>query len=205
MFIIVGLGNPGREYEKSRHNAGFMVLDALASEWGIRQCRRAHKALVAEYFHPDAGKIILAKPQTFMNLSGRSVRELAEYYKCPHDRLLLIYDDADLPLGDIRIRERGSAGTHNGMRSVIYELQYDDFPRIRVGIGKAKTGQDMVSHVLGSLPESELEPFMNAVEQARQAAELIALGKLGEAQARFNKKHSGRAQNGEDCGAAEET
>lgn len=195
MFIIVGLGNPGREYKLSRHNAGFMVIDSLADAWGLRRGRRAHKALIAEHFHEEAGKVILVKPQTYMNLSGRSVREITEYYKCPHDRLLVICDDVDLPVGDIRIRERGSAGTHNGMRSIIYELQYDDFPRIRVGIGKAK--EDIVNHVLGKLPDEELEPFKLAVEQAKQAAELIALGKLNEAQAKFNKKHSGKAQTTE--------
>ena len=177
MFIIVGLGNPGREYAGTRHNAGYMALDILAD----------FQAVFGEGFAAGQ-KVALVKPLTFMNESGRAVRDIMNWYKCQHDQLLLIYDDIDIPLGDIRIRAGGSAGTHNGMRSVIYQLQYDDFPRVRVGIGQAQGQRGLVAHVLGAPQGEELEALRHGLAQAADAAELILNGQLLQAQAQFNKR-----------------
>ena len=134
MKIIAGLGNPGREYESTKHNVGFMTLDLLADKLGISISKEKFKALIGEG-RIGTEKIILVKPQTYMNLSGESIREVVGFYKIDIEDLIVIYDDIDIPAGTLRIRSKGSAGTHNGMRSVVYQLQEDGFPRIRVGIG----------------------------------------------------------------------
>lgn len=187
MFIIVGLGNPGREYADTRHNAGYMVLDILAARFGIDIKRHNFQSVFGEGF-VEGQKVALVKPLTFMNESGRAVRDIMNWYKCQHDQLLVIYDDIDIPLGDIRIRAGGSAGTHNGMRSVIYQLQYDDFPRVRVGIGQAQGQRGLVAHVLGAPQGEELEALRHGLAQAADGAEMILKGQLLEAQAQFNKR-----------------
>ena len=187
MYLIVGLGNPGREYEHSRHNVGFMTVDLLADRLGVLINRSAHRALVAET-RLNGQRIVLAKPQTYMNLSGMSVVDLMNWYKCQHSELVLVYDDIDLPVGSLRIREKGSAGTHNGMRSVIQQLGYDDFPRVRIGVGKAKVGWDLASHVLASPDEEERELLVSAMEKGADALEMIAADQLKEAQARFHER-----------------
>lgn len=187
MFIIVGLGNPGREYADTRHNAGYMVLDILAARFGIDIKRHNFQAVFGEGF-VEGQKVALVKPLTFMNESGRAVRDIMNWYKCQHDQLLVIYDDIDIPLGDIRIRAGGSAGTHNGMRSVIYQLQYDDFPRVRVGIGQAQGQRGLVAHVLGAPQGEELEALRHGLAQAADGAEMILKGQFLQAQAQFNKR-----------------
>ena len=187
MFIIVGLGNPGREYAGTRHNAGFMVLDILAERFDIEIKRHNFHAVFGEGF-VDGQKVVLVKPETFMNESGRAVREIFAWYKCSPEQLLIIYDDIDIPLGDIRIRGGGSAGTHNGMRSVIYQLCFDSFPRIRVGIGQAQGQRGLIAHVLGAPQGEEKSLFDQGLSQAADGAELIVQGKLLDAQSRFNKR-----------------
>lgn len=147
MYVIVGLGNPGKKYENTRHNMGFIAVDLLAKEYGIKVDKIKHKALVGEGRIADQ-KVLLVKPQTYMNLSGESVREVLSYYKVDIENLIVIYDDLDIPTGTIRIRKFGSAGTHNGMRSVVYQIQSDRFPRIRVGIGSEKHS-DLIDFVTG--------------------------------------------------------
>jgi PTH1 family peptidyl-tRNA hydrolase len=137
MYIIVGLGNPGKKYENTKHNIGFITLDLLAERNDIKINKIKHKALVGEGFISGL-KVLLVKPQTFMNLSGNSVREVMEYYKEDIEKLIVVYDDVDIPMGRLRIRKKGSAGTHNGMKSIIYDLQDDGFPRVRIGIGKER-------------------------------------------------------------------
>lgn len=185
MFIIVGLGNPGREYVNTRHNAGYMALDILADRAGIDICRHNFRSVYGEG-RIGSEKVVLAKPETFMNNSGFAVRDLMNWYKADPDHLLLIYDDADIPVGTLRLREKGSAGSHNGMKSVIYQLGFDDFPRIRIGIGCAAHG--MIGHVLGPFSEEEAPLVKQALSDAASAAELITAGKMQEAQARFNRK-----------------
>jgi len=144
--LVIGLGNPGRKYAGNRHNVGFQCLDRLAAAWGLSFSRRKHKALLAE--GEIAGlKVILAKPQTFMNLSGQAVERLAHFYRLPPENILVIYDDLDLPLGKIRLRPKGGSGGHKGMKSIIEHLGTQNFPRLRVGIGRPTHG-DPVDYVL---------------------------------------------------------
>ena len=187
MYIIVGLGNPGREYQNTRHNVGSMTLDILADRMNIEIKRHNFRAVFGEGCLGGT-KVVLAKPETYMNLSGWSVMELCNWYKPEHDQLIVIYDDIDIPLGTIRIRGNGSAGTHNGMRNIVYQLGYDDFPRIRVGIGRADGERTLVSHVLGSPEGEERDMLIRAMNDAADAAELMIKGEMKEAQARFNKK-----------------
>ena len=187
MFVIVGLGNPGREYAATRHNAGYMTLDILADRFNIDIARHNFRSVYGEG-RIGTEKVVLAKPETFMNNSGFAVRDLVSWYKVPHDHLIVVYDDADIPVGTLRLREKGSAGTHNGMKSIVYQLGYDDFPRVRVGIGGAEHG--MIGHVLGPFSDEEKPLVKQALTDAATALELIVKGDIKEAQARFN--HKGR-------------
>ncbi len=153
MYVVVGLGNPGKKYERTRHNVGFEVLDELAARSGVFIERRKCKALVGE--GAIAGeRVALCKPQTFMNLSGESVAQLISWYKPDRDKLIVLFDDVDLPVGKVRFRDSGSAGTHNGMRDIIARIGFSDFPRIRVGIGRPPKGWDLKDFVL-TVPRSE--------------------------------------------------
>ena len=154
MWMIVGLGNPGREYVRTRHNVGFDVIDVLSEKLNIQVNRSLMHGLVGDGFF-GGEKVMLVKPQTFMNLSGQCVSELVSFYKVPMDRLLLIYDDIDLPLGKLRLRLSGSAGTHNGMRSVIGLLGRQDFPRLRVGVGSRPEGWELADWVLSHYATEE--------------------------------------------------
>lgn len=185
MYLIVGLGNPGREYANTRHNAGYMALDILAERFGIDIRRHNFRSVFGEG-RIGSEKVVLAKPETFMNNSGFAVRDLLNWYKVGHDHLIVVYDDADIPVGTLRMREKGSAGTHNGMKSIVYQLGFDDFPRVRVGIGGAEHG--MIGHVLGAFSDEEQPAVKAALEDAATAVELIVKGRMQEAQARFNHK-----------------
>lgn len=171
MDVIAGLGNPGRRYENTRHNMGFQVIDRLAARHGIPVNKIKHKSLVGEGFIAGR-KVLLVKPQTYMNLSGEAVREILDYYKTDPARLLVIYDDIDLPPGKIRVRAGGSAGTHNGMRSVLYQIRTDRFPRIRVGIGRDPR-MDLADFVTGNVGKEEWETVEAALDRAAEAAEMI--------------------------------
>ena len=171
MHIIVGLGNPGRKYENTRHNLGFITVDRLAEEHGITFRKSRHKALIGEG-NISGQKVMLVKPQTFMNLSGEAVRAVMDYYKEPVENLLVIYDDVDIPVGTVRMRKKGGAGTHNGMRSVVSLLGEDEFARIRIGIG-TEDGRDLVGHVLGGFTPEEVEPLREAVLTAVSAVECM--------------------------------
>lgn len=187
MFVVIGLGNPGREYQNTRHNIGFMTLDILAGRYNIDICRHNYRSVFGEG-RIGAERVVLAKPETFMNNSGWAVRDLVNWYKCENANLIVVYDDMDIPIGTLRIREGGSAGTHNGMRSIIYQLGFDDFPRVRVGIGHPEGARNPVSHVLGAPDAEERELLLGAMNNAADAVELILRGELHEAQARFNKR-----------------
>ena len=168
-FVIVGLGNPGAEYEKTRHNMGFRAIDALASDENIEVRRAKFHALIGQ--GRIAGhKVILVKPQTYMNRSGIAVRETAMYYNVPSCNVIVIYDDIDLPLTAIRIRKSGGAGTHNGMKSIVEQLGVKDFPRIRIGVGSQDSGEDLVDRVIGKVPKSEQELLDKTAEAAAKAA-----------------------------------
>lgn len=169
MYIIVGLGNPGKKYENTRHNIGFITLDHIAEKNNIKINKIKHKALLGEGTICNE-KVLLVKPQTFMNLSGNSIKEIVDYYKESLDKLIVIYDDIDVEVGKIRIRKKGSAGTHNGMRSIIYNLVSDDFPRIRIGIGK-DPARELSNYVLDSFHKEEINAMRKAVEAAAAAVE----------------------------------
>ena len=154
MWMIVGLGNPGREYARTRHNVGFDVIDVLSETLHIPVNRLTMHGQVGEGF-VGGEKVMLVKPQTYMNLSGQCVSEMVSFYKVPMERLLVIYDDIDLPLGKLRLRLSGSAGTHNGMRSVIGLLGRQDFPRLRVGVGSKPEGWELADWVLSHYATEE--------------------------------------------------
>jgi PTH1 family peptidyl-tRNA hydrolase len=184
MYVIVGLGNPGKRYENTKHNIGFIALDLLAEKHGIKINSIKHKALVGEGRIADQ-KVILVKPQTYMNLSGNSVREVAAYYKVDLGNLIVVYDDVDLPMGRLRIRERGSAGTHNGMRSIIYDLQEDGFPRVRIGIGGEIRGR-LADYVIGGFGKGERHRMEESISRAVNALECIITDGIGRAMNEFN-------------------
>lgn len=172
MFVVAGLGNPGTKYANTRHNVGFDTINLLSDKYGIKVSKIKYKALVGDGTIKGE-KVLLAKPQTYMNLSGESLREIMEWYKIPASRLIVIYDDVDLPLGKVRIRPKGSSGSHNGMKSVIYQLQTDEFPRIRIGIDKAPEGWELADYVLSRFNADERIVVNNSIIKAAEAAAAI--------------------------------
>jgi PTH1 family peptidyl-tRNA hydrolase len=184
MKLIVGLGNPGRDYEHTRHNVGFQVAEELARRYGVTLKNHAKwKARAAKI--PDVGDgILLAEPTTFMNLSGWAVRELAAFHKLAPADLLIIYDDADLPLGRLRLRASGSAGGHNGLKSVIQELGTIEIPRLRVGVGRQNG--ELKNHVLGRFDADEKPQIDEAVKRAADAAEMFAKESILAAMNKYN-------------------
>jgi PTH1 family peptidyl-tRNA hydrolase len=187
MHIIVGLGNPGKRYEHTKHNIGFLAVDILAERNGVKLSKLKFKALVGE--GEIAGrKALLLKPQTYMNLSGESVFAAMDYYKLEPDRLTVIYDDVDIPMGRVRIRPKGSAGTHNGMRSILYHLRRDDFARIRVGIGGERGAADLVSYVISGFRRREVAVMEAAVCRAADAMECILRESIEAAMNQYNAR-----------------
>lgn len=168
MYLIAGLGNPGREYENTRHNVGFMTLDTVAEKLGAKVNKVKFKGLLGEAMH-EKEKILLLKPLTFMNLSGQSLVDALNFYKIPMEHLIVIYDDMDLPVGRLRIRTEGSSGGHRGMDSTIYQLSSDKFSRIRIGIGRPEGQKDTVGHVLGKFYGDEIEKIRATIEAAAEA------------------------------------
>lgn len=188
MYIIVGLGNPTKEYDKTRHNIGFMLIDELADKFDIHITTIQHKALVGKGII-NGQKVILAKPQTYMNLSGESVKELVDYYKIdPESELIIISDDIDLPPGYIRVRPKGSAGGHNGLKNIIALTGTQEFNRVRIGVGKKPPKMDLADYVLGHFKEDEKEPMKNGINEAIDAIEMLLENKLDEAMNKHNKK-----------------
>ena len=187
MYLIVGLGNPGLSYKKTRHNAGFQALDVLAERIGVTVKTKGFSALYGEGRIGDE-RVILAKPQTYMNLSGDAVQSLMHFYKLEPERLIVLYDDIELPLGSLRIRDKGSAGSHNGMRSIISCISSEAFARIRIGVGKDESL--MLRDFVLKRPSKEEQKILDeAFLHAAEAAVLIVSGNIGEAQMKFNKKH----------------
>jgi len=184
-FLIVGLGNPGREYREHRHNIGFMLIDRLAVKLNVRFIRLQLKALVATANYNEC-KIILAKPQTFMNLSGQSVQGLIRFYKLPLTNLLVAHDDLDLPLGTIRIRPDGGSAGQKGMESIIERLGMDEFPRLRLGIGRPPGRMEAPDYVLQDFPAGEMTVISETLNLAVEAALTFVNEGLDAAMNRFN-------------------
>ena len=185
--LVVGLGNPGRTYEQTRHNAGFIALDEIAAKCGARVDRMKFRALVGEATVGGV-RALLMKPQTFMNESGLAVREAADFYKIPPERILVLHDEISFAPGFLRIRRKGSAGGHNGLKSVIAQLGSEDFPRVKIGIGqKPSPDYDLADYVLGKLPPEDLAAVKDAAVRAAAAAELILAGKIDDAMMKYSK------------------
>ncbi|MBP3204280.1 MAG: aminoacyl-tRNA hydrolase [Lachnospiraceae bacterium] len=188
MYIIVGLGNPGTQYAHTRHNAGFDTIDMLAEANRFSVLEAKHKALIGKGFIGDR-KVILAKPVTFMNLSGESVRQLVNYYKVDErDSLIVIYDDISLNPGQIRIRKKGSAGGHNGIKNIIAQLGHDEFIRIKVGVGEKPKGYDLADYVLGHFSKEEQPLMEEGFEKAAEAAVVIMHEGADAAMNKYNAK-----------------
>ena len=188
MYLIAGLGNPGRQYEHTRHNIGFDTVDVLVEEYQVPQsgvrCKGMYgKGMIA------GEKVILLKPLTYMNLSGESVRGIADYFKIdPESQLIVIYDDIDLEPGQLRIRKKGSAGGHNGIKHIIQQLGTQTFVRIKVGVGAKPKGWDLADHVLGRFGSNERKLVEEAQERACKAVEMILANSVDAAMNQFNKK-----------------
>ena len=187
MKCVIGLGNPGKKYEKTRHNIGFLVVDELA--------KRNHIQLSKNKFKCDYDmtmlqqeKVLFVQPQTFMNLSGEGIRPLLDFYKIAVEDIIVIYDDLDLPTGKIRLREKGGHGGHNGIRSLIQHLGTKDFKRIRVGIGRPTTAQPIVDYVLQSFAKSEMDDVNHAIMIAADASEKWIETSFNDAMNQFNQK-----------------
>ena len=188
MFIIVGLGNPTNEYAGTRHNVGFDVIDAIADKYNISVTERKNRAFCGKGLVAGQ-KVILAKPQTFMNLSGESVRGLVDYYKIDEEsQLLVIYDDISLDVGQLRIRKKGSPGGHNGIKNIIQHLGADVFLRIKVGVGEKPKGYDLADYVLGHFSKEEREIMADGYRNAVEAVEMILQDDVEGAMNAFNKK-----------------
>lgn len=184
MYIIVGLGNPGKQYENTRHNMGFLAVDLLAEKYNIEVNKVKFKALVGE--GRIAGqKVLLVKPQTYMNLSGEAVRQAMDFYKIDPEELIVIYDDIDIPTGTFRIRKKGSPGTHNGMRNIFQHIQTNDFPRIRVGIGSGKK-DNLAGYVTGGISKSEQEILADVLKSSADAAACIIEKGIDKAMNEYN-------------------
>ena len=191
MYIIVGLGNPTKEYTHTRHNVGFDTIDVIAEKYGISVSEKKHKALIGKGLI-EGQKVILAKPQTYMNLSGESVRELIDYYKADETQeLIVIYDDISLPLGQLRIRKKGSAGGHNGIKNIILHLGHDTFMRIKVGVGEKPQGYDLAAYVLGHFDKKDQEVMQQAFADATDAVVMMMNDSADAAMNHFNGKKQG--------------
>ncbi len=186
MYIIVGLGNPGRDYENTRHNVGFFCIETLAKENNIDVIECKHKALIGKGYI-NGNKVILVKPQTFMNLSGESVRNIIDYYKVDEKmNLIVIYDDVSLAVGQLRIRKKGSAGGHNGIKNIIAHLGHDIFMRIKVGVGEKPQGYDLADYVLGHFCEQDRKVIADSARDICEAVNLMIEDKIDAAMNKFN-------------------
>ncbi|GAA0726062.1 aminoacyl-tRNA hydrolase [Clostridium malenominatum] len=183
MFLIVGLGNPGKEYANTRHNVGFDAVDLIANRYNVDINRLKFRGMYGEG-NIGGNKVILLKPTTFMNLSGESVREVVNFYKIKNENIIVLYDDVDLEVGRIRIRAKGSSGGHNGIKSIIYHLGTEDFPRIKIGVGKAE--RDMVNHVLGRFSKEDREIVDKCIKVCTDATETIIKDNAESAMNKYN-------------------
>ena len=187
MYIIVGLGNPTKEYDKTRHNVGFSVIDVLADRIGIDVSEKKHRALCGKGML-EGQKVILAKPQTFMNLSGESVRAMVDFYKVSPDEVIIVYDDISLEPGQLRIRTKGSAGGHNGIKNIIAHLGTQEFPRIKVGVGEKPKYMDLADYVLSRFSKGEQELLDDAFREAADAVAMMISEGMDAAMNHFNAK-----------------
>jgi PTH1 family peptidyl-tRNA hydrolase len=187
MYIIIGLGNPTREYQATRHNIGFDVITKIADDYNISLDMKKHKAICGKGMIAGE-KVILAQPQTYMNLSGESVRELVDFYKVTPEEIIVIYDDISLDVGQLRLRSKGSAGGHNGIKSIIQHLGTQEFPRIKVGVGDKPAGWDLADYVLSRFPEEEQPVIRESLKKSSEAVKAIITGGMEAAMNLYNRK-----------------
>lgn len=187
MYIIVGLGNPGKKYEHTRHNAGFEVIDILADRMGINVEESKHKGLLGRGML-EGQKVVLVKPQTFMNLSGECVREVADFYKAAEDEIIVIYDDISLDPGQLRIRAKGSAGGHNGIKNIIAQLGTQVFPRVKVGVGEKPRMMDLADYVLSRFSKEDQGKMDDAFKEAADAVAMMVSQGVEPAMNKYNTK-----------------
>ena len=185
MYYIVGLGNPGLKYENTRHNVGFLTIDYIARKHNIDVRKSKFKSIYGQG-NISGHKVMLVKPQTFMNNSGEAVRDLKNFYKFDSDKLIVIYDDIDIDFGSIRIRKKGSAGTHNGMKSIIYQIKDDKFPRIKIAVGKKPEYMDLANFVLSGFSEKEVSVIRDEIDLAAKSIETIIENDIDSAMNKFN-------------------
>lgn len=185
MYLIVGLGNPEEEYSNTRHNMGFDVINEITKNTGIKVTKSKFNALygIGEI---NGKKVILVKPQTYMNLSGESIIQFKRFYKISNKSIIVVYDDMDLKVGDIRLKPKGSSGTHNGMKSVVENLKTEEFIRVRVGIGTPENKSDMINYVIGAIPKREKEVLEKSIEKAAQSIFEILENGIDVAMNKFN-------------------
>ena len=186
-YCIVGLGNPGRQYEETKHNVGFKVIDRLAEKYDIKVEKLKNRALVGDGMIRNK-RVLLVKPQTYMNLSGESVREIVNFYKIPQERFVVIFDDISLASGSVSIREKGSHGGHNGIRNIIDQMGTDQFYRIKVGVGEKPSGWDLADYVLSKFNEEDLPAMDEGMDKAVKGVELMLSRGIAEAANRVNQK-----------------
>ena len=185
MYLIVGLGNPEQDYNNTRHNMGFKTINKLAKQYEIEVTKNKFKGLYGNGIIEDE-KVILLKPQTFMNLSGESIKEIVQFYKIELEKIIVIYDDIDIEPGTIKLRKAGGPGTHNGMKSVVQELGTQNFKRVRVGIGKPKIGQNLIEYVIGAIDEKDEEKLEKGTNLAKEAIIEILKNGIDIAMNKFN-------------------
>ena len=189
MYIIAGLGNPGKEYMGTRHNAGFSVIDELADKYNISVDTAKHKGLIGKGVIAGQ-KVILVKPMTYMNNSGECIREVMDYYKCDIDDFIVIFDDISLDVGKLRLRAKGSAGGHNGIKDIIRQLGTEKFLRIKVGVGAKPKGWDLADHVLGRFSTEDRKLVDEAIEKAAKAVDIMISQGVDAAMNEYNRKVS---------------
>lgn len=189
MYIIIGLGNPTSKYEATRHNIGFDAITRLADDFNIKLDTKKHKAVCGSGYI-GGEKVILAQPQTYMNLSGESVRELVDYYKLSNEDIIVIYDDISLDVGQLRLRKKGSAGGHNGIKNIISCLGTDEFYRIKVGVGEKPAAWDLADYVLSRFEKEDEPVIREALKKASQACEVIIRDSFEAAMNQFNKREA---------------
>ena len=185
MYLIVGLGNPEKDYGATRHNMGFNTINKLAKQYEIQVIKNKFKGLYGMGMI-EGQKVILLKPQTFMNLSGESIKEIIQFYKIEMDQLIVIYDDIDIEPGIIKVRKTGGPGTHNGMKSVVQELNTQDFKRIRVGIGKPQNNENLIEYVIGAISEEDKEKLDKGTDLAKEAVIEVIKNGIDIAMNQFN-------------------
>jgi aminoacyl-tRNA hydrolase len=185
MYVIVGLGNPGLQYENTRHNVGFLTIDYLAKKHNIPVKKLKFKSLYGQG-EISGQKVMLVKPQTYMNNSGEAVREIKNYFKFDEDELIVIVDDIDIDFGRIRLKKKGSAGTHNGMKSIIYQIQNDKFPRIKIAVGKKPDYMDLANFVLSGFNEKEADIIRQEIIMSAEAIEMLLATNIDKAMNKYN-------------------